>query len=69
MTGIEITFPCERCGQTVRTGITVEPGATDSSAVGSLIECANCGQMNAIELDHIWRTRQAAFENNRKRRK
>ena len=69
MKGLEITFPCERCGQTIRTGVTVEPGATDSSEVGTLIECTHCGQMNAIELDHVWRTRQAALENDRKGRK
>lgn len=62
MTGLELMFPCERCGQTIRTGVMLEPGATDSSAVGSLVECTHCGQMNAIELDHLWRARQAVLE-------
>ena len=62
MEDTELTFPCASCGQTIRTGIMVELGTTDSSVVGTPVECTHCGAMNEIELDHIWRARQKAME-------
>lgn len=69
MVNQEISFPCERCGQTVRTGVTIEPGATDTSIVGTIVQCSHCGHSNSIELDHVWRARQAALGTSERRRK
>ncbi len=59
---IELEFPCEECGQRVRTGQMVCPGSMDTSLVGTFVQCSHCGHMNAIELDHIWRAHNAAME-------
>lgn len=66
MANQELTFPCESCGQIIRTGMTIEPGGTDTSIVGSPVQCLNCGHMNTIELDHIWRAHELAKEAPRK---
>ena len=58
----ELTFPCENCGQRIRTGMMVCPGSMDSSLVGTPVQCTHCGHMNEIELDHIWRAHNAEVE-------
>lgn len=55
----ELAFPCENCGQLVRTGMMICPGSVDTSLVGTFVDCTHCGHTNAIELDHVWRAHNA----------